>query len=431
MNDSSFSTAEFIRKKRDGGVWDTEEIREFIAGVTRGGVSDAQIAAYAMAAYFQDVNMAERIALTQAMRDSGTVLDWRGIPLKGPRLDKHSTGGVGDLVSLVLGPLWAACGAVVPMIAGRGLAHTGGTVDKLESIPGYRTDVSVERFQQVAAEVGVAIVGQTPQLAPADGRIYAVRDVTATVEQVGLITASILSKKLAAGLEFLVMDVKVGNGAFMRTAAEAEALGESLRRVGAGAGLPTEVVVTDMSSPLARSAGNALEVEEAVAFLCGEVRSPRLREVVWTLGAGGLVPAGLAGDRTEAAGLLDAAWRLGRAAEHWGRMVHGLGGTWDGLQGGRRPGPEAAVRREVWPPEEARAGGLRVVAIDTRRVGNAVVALGGGRTRPGETIDPSVGLTGLAAPGEIADAPFVRIHAADDESALRADSMLLEAYRWG
>jgi thymidine phosphorylase len=431
MQDSSFSTAEFIRKKRDGGVWADTEIQAFIHGVTQGTVSDAQIAAYAMAAYFQDVNMAERIALTQAMRDSGTVLDWRSIPLRGPRLDKHSTGGVGDLVSLVLGPLWAACGAVVPMIAGRGLAHTGGTVDKLESIPGYRTDVSVERFQQVAAEVGVAIVGQTPQLAPADGRIYAVRDVTATVEQVGLITASILSKKLAAGLEFLVMDVKVGNGAFMRTAAEAEALGDSLRRVGAGAGLPTEVVVTDMSSPLARSAGNALEVEEAVAFLCGEVRSPRLREVVWTLGEVGLVQAGCAADRAEAAALLDAAWRSGRAAEHWGRMVRGLGGTWDGLQGGMRPGPAAPVCLEVLPPEEARAGGLKVVAIDTRRVGNAVVALGGGRTRPGETIDASVGLTGLAALGEPAEGPMSCIHAADEGSARNAEAMLLEAYRWG
>ncbi len=430
-SDAFFSAAGFIRTKRDGGVWPAEAIRAFIAGVTDGSVSDAQIAAFAMAAFFQDVNREERVALTCAMRDSGQVLDWRGYSLHGPRLDKHSTGGVGDLVSLVLGPLWAACGAVVPMIAGRGLAHTGGTVDKLASIPGYRVDADVAHFQKVATSVGVAIAGQTAQLAPADGRIYAVRDVTATVEQLGLITASILSKKLAAGLDYLVMDVKFGNGAFMETRAAARQLGDSLAEVGRGAGLPTEVVLTPMDFPLARTAGNALEVEKAVALLRGEVGSVRLKEVIWLLGETGLVQAGLAADVEEAQGMLDAAWTSGRAAECWGRMVRGMGGTWNGLEGSVRLGPPAPVQIPVLPPEEAVASGWRVVGVDTRRVGNVVVALGGGRLRPSEPIDPAVGLSQLATQGEPAAGPFAWVHARDAATAVQAAAEPRAAYRWG
>ena len=258
---------EIIQKKRDGLALSTQDIRQFIQGVTSHEVTDAQIAAFSMAAFFQDFNTQERTDLTLSMRDSGQVLDWSKEALNGPILDKHSTGGVGDTVSFLLAPLLAACGGFVPMIAGRGLAHTGGTIDKLESIPGYNTGHDIAHFKQVVAETGFAIVGQTSDLAPADQRMYATRDVTATVEQYGLITASILSKKLAAGLQSLVMDIKVGTGAFMSNSAVAWELAESLCSVGTAAGMPTTALLTDMNQPLANTAGNALEVLEAISFL--------------------------------------------------------------------------------------------------------------------------------------------------------------------
>ena len=272
---------EWIRKKRDGFELSQEELRAFVQGVTHGTVSEAQIAAFSMAVYFQDLNVEERVALTLAVRDSGVVLNWDAMDLDGPVLDKHSTGGVGDTVSLMLAPMLAACGAYIPMIAGRGLAHTGGTIDKLEAIPGYQTGAPISHFQRVVQQCGFAIVRQTVDLAPADRRMYATRDVTATVENLGLITASIVSKKLAAGLSHLVLDVKCGNGAVMQDVGMAKALAQSMVNVGQGAGMHTSALLTDMSVPLAWSAGNAVEVQEAVEYLKGlGKRHPRLDEVV-------------------------------------------------------------------------------------------------------------------------------------------------------
>src|SRR4051812_9944337 len=279
---------EIIRHKRDGGVLAAEHIQEFIDGLTSGRVSEGQAASFAMAVFFQGLSVPERVALTRAMTLSGEVLQW---DLPGPVLDKHSTGGVGDTVSLALAPAVAACGGYVPMISGRGLGHTGGTLDKLDAIPGYVSQPDIDTFRRVTSEVGCAIIGQTADLAPADKTLYAIRDVTATVESVDLITASILGKKLAAGLDVLVMDVKTGNGAFMARTEQAEELAGSIVAVANGAGVRTRALVTDMSAPLARSAGNAVEVEEAVALLKGEVRSPRLWEITLALAEEALVEA--------------------------------------------------------------------------------------------------------------------------------------------
>ena len=291
---------EIIRKKRDGFALSSGEIQRFIQGVTSNEVTDAQIAAFSMASIFQDLDQRERTDLTLAMRDSGAVLDWKSFNLQGPLLDKHSTGGVGDTVSFVLAPILAACGGFVPMIAGRGLAHTGGTIDKLEAIPGYNTAPTIEHFQRTVRDVGFAIAGQTADLAPADRRMYATRDVTATVEQYGLITASILSKKLAAGLETLVMDIKVGNGAFMTDVAVARVLAKSLCSVGTRAGMPTQALLTDMNQPLADAAGNALEVAEAIQVLTGEITASRLRDVTVALAVQNLCLSGLVKDEESA-----------------------------------------------------------------------------------------------------------------------------------
>ncbi len=276
---------EIIRLKRDGLRLSEAEIAQFIAGLASGAVTEGQAAAFAMAVFFRGMDLTERIALTRAMTLSGETLDWRAPDLPGPVLDKHSTGGVGDNVSLMLAPMLAACGAFVPMISGRGLGHTGGTLDKLDSIPGYVTQPDLVTFKRVVREAGCAIIGQTDALAPADRRLYAIRDVTATVESVALITASILSKKLAAGLEGLVMDVKTGSGAFMPTLEGARELAESIATVATGAGLPTVSLITDMNEPLASAAGNAVEVKNAVDFLVGRRRDARLHRVTLALGA--------------------------------------------------------------------------------------------------------------------------------------------------
>ena len=273
-----FLPQEVIRTKRDGHELSKEQIDYFVQGLTAGDISESQIAALAMAVYFQGMSADESVALTLAMRDSGDVLQWHDLDLGGPILDKHSTGGVGDVVSLMLGPIIAACGGYVPMISGRGLGHTGGTLDKMDAIPGYQTMPDLALFRRVVKDTGVAIIGQTGDLAPADKRFYATRDITATVESIPLITASILSKKLAAGLDGLVLDVKVGNGAMMPTEAAAQELAESLVRVANGAGLNTCAILTDMNEILAHSAGNSIEVIEAIRYLTGEYRAPRLHE---------------------------------------------------------------------------------------------------------------------------------------------------------
>jgi thymidine phosphorylase len=363
----------------------------------------------------------ERVALTEAMRDSGTVLRW---DLPGPVLDKHSTGGVGDNVSLMLAPALAACGAFVPMISGRGLGHTGGTLDKLDSVPGYATQPDADTFRRVVREAGCAIIGQTADLAPCDRKLYAIRDVTATVESVDLITASILSKKLAAGLDALVLDVKCGSGAFMATPAEADALARSLVAVANGAGCRTAALLTDMNEPLASAAGNALEVANACAFLTGAEIDPRLWDVTVALGGEALALAGLARDAAAGRRAVAEAFESGRAAERFARMVAALGGPADLLERFAEILPRAPVVRDVAP---ARDG--VVTAIDARAIGLAVIGLGGGRRRVADRIDPAVGFDRLAGLGAHVspDAPLGRVHAATVEAAERAAAALRAA----
>jgi thymidine phosphorylase len=416
---------EVIRRKRDGKVLENADIQRFVQGIGDGSLSEGQIAAFAMAVLLKGMSLHERIALTKAMRDSGLVLHW---DLPGPVVDKHSTGGVGDYVSLPLAPLLAACGCYVPMISGRGLGHTGGTLDKLESIPGYCTQPEPERLRRVVAEVGCAIIGQTADLAPADKRLYAIRDVTGTVESIDLITASILSKKLAAGLDVLIMDVKVGNGAFMADADEARALAESIVAVANGAGVKTRALITDMNQPLARSAGNALEVEEALALLSGEVRSSRLWEVTLALAEETLVLAGLAATLGEAREKLLDAWRSGTALRRFNDMVVALGGPADLHE---QPWQHLPVAPLVQPVYAERAGVVQ--GVDTRGVGLAVIGLGGGRLRPEDAIDHAVGFSQLALPGESVDdqRPLALIHARDAASLGIAAQALRAAYRVG
>ncbi|WP_029077070.1 thymidine phosphorylase [Kaistia adipata] len=417
---------EIIRQKREGGVLSAEAIRFMVEGLTDGSVSEGQVAAFAMAVFFRGMSRDEAVALTLAMRDSGNVLDWS--ELDGPVVDKHSTGGVGDNVSLMLAPMVAACGAYVPMISGRGLGHTGGTLDKFDAIPGYKSQPDLPLFRKVVREVGTAVIGQTADLAPADKRLYAIRDVTATVESIPLITASILSKKLAAGLQGLVLDVKTGSGAFMATRAEARALAESLVQVANGAGVATTALITDMDEPLATAAGNAVEVRNAVDYLTGAARDSRLHEVTVALAAEMLVTAGRAADAAEGRARAEAALASGQAAEIFGRMVAGLGGPTDFVERVGDYLPRAAIVRDVLAEGEG-----HVSAIDTRAVGVAVIELGGGRRVASDTIDLSVGFTDLAGHGARLDAktPLGRVHAKTEADADRAASLLRAAYRLG
>src|SRR3984885_7511096 len=418
---------EIIRAKRDGRALTGEEIGEFIAGLTSGAIGDGQVAAFAMAVFFRGMNIDERVHLTRAMTRSGEALDWSGANLPGPIVDKHSTGGIGDSVSLMLAPMLAACGAFVPMISGRGLGHTGGTLDKLDSIPGYLTQPDISRFRAVVADAGCAIIGQTAELAPADKRLYAIRDVTATVESIALITASILSKKLAAGLQGLVMDGKTGSGAFMPTLEGARELAESIADVATGAGLQTVALITDMSEPLASAAGNAVEVQNAVDYLSG-ARDARLHEVTLSLGAELLALSRLAPDVAAGRTALERALASGAAGGRFECMVAALGGPNDLLRRARALLPAAPIVRPVAP---RRAG--FVEAIDARAVGLAVVELGGGRARAADAIDPAVGLTRLAGLGaEVsADAPLALVHARDEGRADAAMARLRAAYRIG
>ncbi|WEJ59097.1 thymidine phosphorylase [Devosia sp. FJ2-5-3] len=417
---------EIIALKRDGHRLEAADISAFVAGFTEGSVSHAQAAAFAMAVYFQGMGMDERVALTLAMRDSGTVLDWSD--LDGPVADKHSTGGVGDNVSLMLAPILAALGIYVPMISGRGLGHTGGTLDKFDAIPGYQTSPDNALFRRVVKDVGCAIIGQTADLAPADKTLYAIRDVTGTVESIPLITASILSKKLAAGLGALVLDVKTGSGAFMPTLEKSRELAESLVAVANGAGLRTSALITDMNEPLASAAGNGLEVRNAVDFLTGAQQDFRLREVTLALCAEMVVMSGKAGSAEEALQMVSAALDNGRAAEKFGQMVSALGGPSDFIAQMDRHLAAAPIVRDVFA-----SGDGVVSAIDTRGVGMAVVALGGGRTNPADSIDHRVGFDRLAGLGARVDGktPIARMHAADETSAAEAEKRILAAYRFG
>ena len=416
---------EIIRTKRNGKRLTTDEIGQFVTGITSGAVADSQAGAFAMAVFLKGMDTGECIALTRAMTASGTQLRWS---LDGPVVDKHSTGGVGDTVSLMLGPMVAACGGFVPMISGRGLGHTGGTYDKFESIPGYRATPTMVEFRKVVAKVGVAIIGQTADLAPADKRLYGIRDVTATVESIPLITASILSKKLAAGLDALAMDVKFGNGAFMSTVPSARALAESITGVAGGAGMPTNAVLTAMDQPLASTAGNALEMAYAIDYLTGVRREPRLHEVVIALCSEMLVLGKLAKTLPAARKQLLIALDSGAAAETFSKMVRALGGPGDLVAKPWKHLERAPVSLGV-------AGSKPgvVTKIDTRAVGLAVVVLGGGRTRPQDDVDHAVGLTELVQLGDTVgpDRPLCVVHARTDASALAAADMVRHAYSIG
>ncbi len=423
-----FLPQEIIRKKRDGFALSDSEIQFFVQGITQNSVTEGQIAALAMAVFFNGMTMPERIALTCAMRDSGSVLNWAELDLPGPVLDKHSTGGVGDVVSLMLGPMVAACGGYVPMISGRGLGHTGGTLDKFDAIPGYQTSPLNAIFKKVVKEVGVAIIGQTSDLAPADKRFYATRDVTATVESIPLITASILSKKLAAGLEALVMDVKVGSGAFMPTYEQSEELAKSIVAVANGAGCRTTALLTDMNQVLATSAGNAVEVREAVRYLTGEYRHPRLHEVTMALCAEMLLSGGLAATETEARTKLQQVLDNGKAAEVFARMVAALGGPADFVENYDSHLEKAEIVRPVY----ASSSGI-IQQIDTRALGMSVVALGGGRLRAADEIDYAVGLTEVISLGELADStrPVAWVHARSEAQFEQTAAVIRNAIQVG
>lgn len=414
-----------IASVRDGKGLGDAAARWFARGLASGEVTDAQAGAFAMAIFLNGLSEADRVALTLAMRDSGQVLDWS---LPGPVVDKHSTGGVGDCTSLLLAPALAACGAYVPMISGRGLGHTGGTLDKLESIPGYRTGVPVERLRAIVADIGCAIVGATGDIAPADRRLYAIRDISATVESIDLITASILSKKLAAGLEALILDVKVGSGAFMQDIEHARALAGSLVTTSNGAGCATAALITDMNQPLASCAGNALEVLEVMETLTGATINQALWDMTVALGAEALVLCGLAEDAEEGADAIEEALDSGRAAEIFGRMVAELGGPADFVE--RYPDrlPSAPVLVEVTSPEPG-----FVQAIDTRALGEVVVHLGGGRLKETDRVNPAVGLSGIVALGERLDRgePLARVHAMSIADAEEAAAQVTRAFRVG
>ena len=417
---------ELIRRKRDGGALADEEIAFLVRGIADGGLSDGQIAAFAMAVFFRDLDDAERVALTGAMRDSGTVLEWDD----GPVLDKHSTGGVGDKVSLILAPVVAACGGKVPMISGRGLGHTGGTLDKLDSIPGYRTAPDLGLLRRVVDETGCAIIGQTPELAPADRRFYALRDATATVESIPLIVASILSKKLAAGLDALVMDVKAGSGAFMPTRGQSAELARAIVAVARGNGLACEALLTDMDQVLGRTAGNAVEVREALGVLTHpRAAEPRLVEVTLALCATLLRLGGLYGSDGDARAAAGDALASGTAAERFARMCAALGGPADLLDDPDRHLPRAPHVLQVFPDA---AGHVRSVAV--REVGVAVLELGGGRLREDEGIDHAVGLVDVAEIGEeVAHGgrPLAVVHARDEAGAQRAAARVRAAFDVG
>jgi len=419
-----FLPQEIIRHKRDKQVLCASEIQDFVKGITDNSVSEAQIAAFTMAVFLNDMNRDECVDLTLAMRDSGRVMEWQSLGLNGPIVDKHSTGGVGDVVSLMLGPMFAACGGFNPMISGRGLGHTGGTLDKLGSIPGYNPFPSPELLKATVREAGTAIIGQTGDLAPADKRIYAARDVTATVESIPLITASILSKKLAAGLDALVMDVKVGSGAFMPTPELSVALARSIVAVGTGAGLKVSALLTDMNQSLAPCAGNAIEVRCAIDYLTGKTRPARLHEVTMALCAEGLVSSGLARNLAEARETLQASLDSGAAVERFARMVRLLGGPADLVE---RPDAYLEKAPVVVSLPAPRSG--VVAAFDTRALGLAVVALGGGRLRSDQVIDPAGGFSEIVELGASVKSgePLLRVHARSDSAAALAIDMALKA----
>lgn len=403
---------EIIRKTRNHKKLTVEEINFFIKGISDGTIADVQAAAFSMAVFLNGLTDDETLALTLAMRDSGEIISWQEIN-NGPIVDKHSTGGVGDKISLMLAPMLAACGAYVPMIAGRGLGHTGGTLDKLDSIAGYKTRVSVQKFKQTVKKIGCAIVGQTVALAPADRKLYAIRDVCATVESIPLITASILSKKLAAGLQYLVMDIKCGNGAFMENTRRAIDLAQSITKVANGARTKTTALLTDMNSVLGTTVGNALEVKEALAYLRGEKTDNRLDKVTIALCTELLLNSGMVQTVQEAEKKLRSVICSGKAYEKFIQMAVNLGADNKIIENFTKKGPKATYIEPIYSPREG-----YVAEIDTRKVGLGVIMLGGGRIVPEQQINYSTGFTDFCQIGDKVDkkTPLCYIHAEDKES---------------
>jgi thymidine phosphorylase len=405
---------DIIRKKRDKGQLSEEEIGILVAGLSDASLPAEQVSALAMAIFLNSMTAAETGALTRAMARSGRVIDWKTEDLGGPVVDKHSTGGVGDKVSLVLAPIAAACGCFVPMVSGRGLGHSGGTLDKMDSIPGYCSTPDLAAFKRVVKATGCAIIGQTDDIAPADRRLYAIRDVTGTVESIPLITASILSKKVAEGSEALVMDIKTGSGAFMTTLGQARELASSIIATGGNIRLKVCALITDMSEVLGYSAGNAVEVAEAVRYLTNDHREPRHDEVVRRCCEQMLVVSGLARTTAEARRRVDAALTSGRAAEVFARMVAALGGPADFLERAERYLPAAPVTMPIFHDVEG-----YLSAVDVRAVGNAIIMLGGGRRKTDDRLDLSVGFTGVVPIGTRLDrqTPLCMVHASSREAA--------------
>ena len=412
---------EIIRKKRNKEILSNAEIREFIKGVTDGSIMDSQTASLTMAIFLNGLNKEETTNLTLAMRDSGDVLKWSQI--NGPIVDKHSTGGVGDKVSLMLAPMIAACGGFVPMISGRGLGHTGGTLDKFDSIPNYQTIPSNELFIKTVREVGCAIIGQTGNLAPADKKIYAIRDICATVESIPLITASILSKKLSAGLDSLIMDLKFGNGAFMNNLEDAKKLANSIVEVANAAGCKTKALLTDMNQVLGKTVGNALEMQEAVNYLKGTYRDSRLHEITINLCTELLVLSNLAKSTLEAKDRLEKSLSSGVALEIFAKMVSALGGPKDFIENTDKYLPKAKIVREIYSPQNGYISGM-----NTRNIGLALIKLKGGRTRSDQKLDYATGFTNFCQIGDWVDnqTPLCIIHAQSEEEIKEVSKDILE-----
>jgi len=413
---------EIIKKKRDGGELSIEEINYFIRGITDNSITEGQIAALAMAVYFQQMSAAECRSLTEAMKSSGEVLDWSAMHLNGPVIDKHSTGGVGDKISLMLAPIVAACGGYVPMISGRGLGHTGGTLDKLEAIPGYNTQISSTRFKQIVQDLGCSIIGQTSNLAPADKRIYATRDITATVDSIPLITASILSKKLAAGLDGLVMDVKCGSGAFADHYSMALDLARSLVSVSP---IPVKALITDMNQVIGHTAGHNLEIQETIDYLKLDSDDTDLHQLVLNLSAELLLVGHLAADINDAKAQVNQVLDNGQAAEKFAQMVAAHGGPKDLLEAPQKYLKNASF---IEPVFAGQAGFIQ--SINCRHVGLSIIDLGGGRTKATDVIDPVVGYSRVLKTGQKVDAqtPIAMVHASNQETLNQAKNKLRNSF---
>ncbi len=416
---------ELILKKRLGKELTKNEINWFISNLTSNHLSEGQIASLAMAICLKGMTFEERVQLTLAMKNSGKTLSW---DLPGPIIDKHSTGGVGDTVSLILAPVLAACGAYVPMISGRGLGHTGGTLDKFDSIPGYNTSPNEALLRRVVSKVGCAIIGQTNELAPADKRLYAIRDVTGTVESVDLITASILSKKLAAGLEGLVIDVKCGNGAFMQDFNEASTLAKSLVTVSNESGCKTTALVTDMNQPLSQSIGNSLEVLAAIDILKGSSKDYRLLEVTNSLGVSILCSSNICKNKKEAQSLISSVLSSGKAAEKFSQMISELGGANDFFEKPKNYLTQSNIQKNVCCKKSG-----YVKKINTKNLGNTLILLGGGRQKVEDDIDFSVGMKLFIELGTYVERnqPICTLYARDEETFNIAEKEIIESFEIG